>query len=103
MQREEHEQAKAYWRQSKEEAVREAVESANTEKRRIAATFKAARCVVATRENELRQAHDELARRFAARESREEDVKLSAGQQRRLEEQKQALQLRQEQLHGLHR
>jgi len=101
-QRDEYVKAEAYWRDSKEQAVREALESGETGKRRIAAAFKSARCLAALQEQEVRQAHDDLARRFAARESREEDIRMLREQERRLEENNDLLRARNQQLQGLH-
>lgn len=75
------------WKELKELAVRDAWENGNAQQRRLAAAFKAARNIGEMKESELKSAHDELAQRFANRESREEDLEAISHQQRRIQEQ----------------
>eukprot|EP00931_Biecheleriopsis_adriatica_P073541 TRINITY_DN47802_c0_g1_i1.p1 TRINITY_DN47802_c0_g1~~TRINITY_DN47802_c0_g1_i1.p1 ORF type:complete len:1007 (+),score=355.86 TRINITY_DN47802_c0_g1_i1:41-3061(+) len=91
-------QTEERWKEMKEMAVREAWENGNAQQRRLAAAFKAARNINEVKEAELKEAHDNLAKRFAARESREEDVKKISDQQRRLQEQQRFLQSRERDL-----
>ncbi|CAE8611747.1 unnamed protein product [Polarella glacialis] len=79
------------WKEVKEEAVREALEGGNAQQRRLSAAFKAARCIGSMKESELSKAVDELAERFAARESRPEDVQSLTLQQKKLQEQQKYL------------
>ncbi|CAE7835523.1 unnamed protein product [Symbiodinium sp. CCMP2592] len=74
------------WQAMKEDAVREAWEGGNAQQRRLAAAFRAAREINNIKETELKAEHDTLAKRFASRESREEDVKQITDQRRRLQE-----------------
>jgi len=74
------------WQAMKEDAVREAWEGGNAQQRRLAAAFRAAREINNIKESELKAEHDTLAKRFASRESREEDVKQITDQRRRLQE-----------------
>ncbi|CAE7629783.1 unnamed protein product, partial [Symbiodinium sp. CCMP2456] len=52
---------------------------------RLAAAFRAAREINNIKESELKAEHDTLAKRFASRESREEDVKQITDQRKRLQ------------------
>lgn len=74
------------WHAEKEDAVREAWEGGNAQQRRLAAAFRAAREINNIKESELKAEHDTLAKRFASRESREEDVKQITDQRKRLQE-----------------
>lgn len=69
----------------------QAREASESQQRRLAGVFKAARCVMAAKESELRMAHDELACRFAARESRPEDLRCIAEQKVALAERRASL------------
>lgn len=84
-----HEEARATeekWKEMKEEAVKEAWEGGNAQQRRLAAAFKAAREINHMKESEMKAEHENLSKRFASRESREEDVKQISDQRRRLQE-----------------
>lgn len=72
--------------------MREAWQEGSVQQRRLAAAFKAARCISTLKESELRQQHEDLAQRFATRESREEDVTRISQQRRLLEAQQSCLQ-----------
>eukprot|EP00746_Dinoflagellata_sp_MGD_P071468 gnl/MRDRNA2_/MRDRNA2_29106_c0_seq1.p1 gnl/MRDRNA2_/MRDRNA2_29106_c0~~gnl/MRDRNA2_/MRDRNA2_29106_c0_seq1.p1 ORF type:complete len:1000 (+),score=320.89 gnl/MRDRNA2_/MRDRNA2_29106_c0_seq1:99-3098(+) len=85
------EQKEAAWNESKESALKEAWETGNTQQRRLAAAFKAARNLKDLKEAKLQEEHDDLARRFQARESREEDVSQIKEQLGKLTEQEQLL------------
>eukprot|EP00930_Biecheleria_cincta_P054871 TRINITY_DN41261_c0_g1_i1.p1 TRINITY_DN41261_c0_g1~~TRINITY_DN41261_c0_g1_i1.p1 ORF type:complete len:1003 (+),score=300.90 TRINITY_DN41261_c0_g1_i1:163-3171(+) len=74
------------WREMKEQAVREAWETGTTQQRRLAAAFKAAREIEEQKASELQEAHSDLAKRFAARESRQEDLEQIGAARRKLEE-----------------
>lgn len=100
---EEHNLAKASCEAAKDEAIRRVVESSSKQNRRIAAAFKAARCMVAKREEDIRHEYEDLAKRFMARESRKEDVQLLFEQQRRISDHERALNLRNQELTGLQR
>lgn len=91
------------WKDRHEEAVRQAWEHGNVQQRRLAAAFKAARCVSAEKESQVRAAHDELAHRFANRESRQEDLECIASQQRGLFEQHKLLRDREHRMEDLSR
>lgn len=54
--------------------MREAWEAGNAQQRRLAAAFKAARCLKDTKQEQLLQMHNDLSNRFANRESREDDI-----------------------------
>jgi len=74
------------WRELKEQAVREAWETGSVQQRRLAAAFKAAREIEEQKVSELKDAHSDLAKRFAARESRQEDLEQIGAACRKLEE-----------------
>ncbi|CAK0809626.1 unnamed protein product [Prorocentrum cordatum] len=61
-------ESEARWRDSKEQEVQKAWEAGNQQQRRLAAAFKAARCLSAAKEAAAKEAHDALANRFASRE-----------------------------------
>jgi len=86
-----------------QEALCEAHAAGEAKQRHIAGAFKAARFVTAARESELRKAHDDLAQRFAARESRTEDLQCMSEQRACLKEQRLLLRDRAEQFEGLRR
>eukprot|EP00933_Yihiella_yeosuensis_P042459 TRINITY_DN37042_c0_g1_i1.p1 TRINITY_DN37042_c0_g1~~TRINITY_DN37042_c0_g1_i1.p1 ORF type:complete len:1025 (-),score=314.59 TRINITY_DN37042_c0_g1_i1:86-2953(-) len=75
------------WKEIKEMAVREAWENGNSQQRKLAAAFKAARNIASMKEAELKTAHADLAKRFASRESREDDIAKMAQQEKSLKEQ----------------
>jgi hypothetical protein len=102
-QREDYKHASASCEQAKDEAIRTAVESMDKQKRRMAAVFKAARCVATKREDDLRQAYEDLSKRLVARESREEDLRLLSEQQRRLGDHQKVISLRNQEVVGLQR
>jgi kinesin family protein 5 len=81
------------WQQTKDEAVRETCERGSLQQRKLASAFKAARSITAMREETLKEEHSEIARRFAARESRPEDVQAISQQRQRMSKQEQALEL----------
>lgn len=85
------EQKEAAWHESQENALKEAWERGNAQQRRLAAAFKAARNVKDFKEAKLQEEHDDLARRFQARESREEDVNQIKEQREKLTQQEQLL------------
>jgi len=79
------------WKLSQEEALRGAWERGSSQQRRLAAAFKAARCVSSAKEAELLESHEHLARRFASRESRSEDVQAIGSQRKQLDSQEREL------------
>jgi len=99
--KEEIARTEATWQQIKEESVREAWETGTMQQRRLAAAFKAARCLASTKQAMLKEEHDELAQRFASRESRPEDVRNLMEQKRSIEEQQKALRYREAEVDGL--
>jgi len=84
-------ESEAQWEQNKEAEVEQLRSAGNCQKRRLAAAFKAARCIAAVKEAALREEHDDLAKRFAARESRQDDVQELERQRRQLNQQQRAL------------
>lgn len=100
-QREAQEAAEARWRDAKDEAVREVWETGTVQQRRLAAAFKAARNIHATKAAELATAHESLAARYAARESRPEDVQALLEQKRCLEQQQRDLRQREVEVNSL--
>lgn len=95
------EQKESAWHTSLEDAVREAWEKGNTQQRRLAAAFKAARNIKDMKEAKLLEEHEELASRFQARESREEDVSQIKEQSKKLTEQEQRLASREQLISNL--
>lgn len=85
----------------KENALREAWEQGCNQQRRLSSAFKAARAVTEAKEMEIRDAHADLSRRFAGRESREEDVKEIWQQRKALDEHRKLLGHRDKELHGV--
>jgi kinesin family protein 5 len=84
-------------------SLRETREAADCKLRRLTAVFSAARCVMVAKESELRAAHDDLARRFAARESRQEDLSCIAQQKATLADQRAMLRESEQRAEDLHR
>lgn len=82
--------AELKWQAQQKLSLCKAHETSECQQRRLSAAFKSARCL-ATKEAELRAAYDDLARRFAARESRQEDLRCIAQQKASLAEQKSLL------------
>jgi len=70
------EDQRAELEKARDDAVREASESAAAKGRRMAGAFKAARLLAQGREAELRRANEELTQCLATRKSREEDEQL---------------------------
>lgn len=84
-------QRESLLKEEKEEALKEAWEGGNAQQRKLAAAFKAARNLSQMKEQQLQEQHSDLSKRFAARESREEDVHQIASQRQRLAEQQKNL------------
>jgi len=80
-QREDRDRAEALWRDDREEVLRQS----------------------AAREQELREAYDQLANRFSRRESRPEDTRRIHEQERNLHDHRRSLHMRESQLEYLHR
>jgi len=89
------------WMQRQEQAVSHTREEGNSQQRRLAAAFKAAREITAAKEDELRRTHDDLARRFASRESREDDLIELERQRRQLDKHQRLLRHRDSDLKAL--
>jgi hypothetical protein len=96
--RDEIQKTEERWKDVKEMAVREAWENGNSQQRRLAAAFKAARNIAQLKEEELKKEHEHLAQRFASRESREEDLEQIALQQKRLQEHQRLVQMREREM-----
>lgn len=80
--------AEAEWQANQEHALQQLRGDSECRQRRLSAAFSAARCVAAAKESDLRASHDELKKRFASRESREEDTRRISEQRTALSEQR---------------
>jgi len=102
-QTEERQKLEMEWKARHEQAIDKVREDAEIRQRRLAGSFKAARCINAAKQSELREAHDDLARRFAVRESREEDLRCIAEQRAGLAEQQLLLRQREDRAKAMDR